>query len=54
MSRRDKIGLGVVVGLLALFALGMWFTWERPTGPTRDFDESVLVERRLQILDQNQ
>lgn len=54
MTRRDKIGLGVVVGLLALIAVGLWFTWERPAGPARSFDESVLVERRMQILDQNQ
>ena len=54
MTRRDKIGLGVVVGLLALLALGLWFTWERPAGPARDFDESVLVERRIDILGRNQ
>lgn len=54
MTRRDKIGLGVVVGLLALLALGLWFTAERPDGPARSFDESVLVERRIDILGRNQ
>ena len=47
MDRRERIGLGVLIGLLA-FLIGplvwtLWGSWR----PTHDFSESFFVKQRI-------
>lgn len=47
MDRRERIGLGVLVGLLAfLFVMLVWTLWGS-WKPTHDFSESVFVKQRI-------
>lgn len=53
MTRREKIGAGILVCLMSFFALLLVFTIKRPTGPTRGFSDNVLIQQRIKNL-QNQ
>lgn len=47
MTRRDKIGIGVIIALMAL--LGVVLVWTfRPMGTAnRSFEDSVIVQQRI-------
>jgi hypothetical protein len=53
LSRRDRIGLLALVGLFSIFAVLLYFTVDRPSGPVRGFDNNAVVEQRIRNL-QNQ
>lgn len=52
MTKRDKIGLVIIVALFLIFGFILYWTIERPTGPTRDLENNVIIERRMRILEQ--
>jgi hypothetical protein len=51
LSKRDRIGLLVLVGLFGIFGILLYFTVDRPDGPGRDFENNVVVQQRLKNLD---
>lgn len=51
LTRRDKIGLAVLVLIFVVFGIILAVTTERPSGPSRSFENNVIVERRLQNLE---
>lgn len=50
MTRRDRIGLYVLLGLFSMFGLLIYFTAERPTGPGRSIENNIIVEQRVKYL----
>ena len=50
MTRRDRIGLYVLVGLFSVFGLLLYFTVDRPSGTTRGIENNVIVEQRIKNL----
>ena len=47
MNGRDKIGLIILLGLVALlFVVFIWVT-DRPDGPGRPFEDSAIVRQRM-------
>ncbi len=50
MTKRDRIGLYVLVGLFSMFGLLLFFTVDRPTGTTRSIENNVIVEQRIKNL----
>ncbi len=53
MSRSDKIGLGVLVALMLLFAAILVWTIKPHEGATRSFQDNVFVEQRMINLQKN-
>ena len=53
MSSKDKIGVTVIIGVLLFLGLALLITFQRPTGPLRDFDENVIVQQRIKNLERN-
>ena len=53
MSRSDKIGLGVLITLMVLFAVILVWTIKPPDGATRTFQDNVFVEQRMINLQKN-
>lgn len=51
LTKRDKIGLVVLVAMFVFLFIAMWWTFRRPYGPTRDMSESVLVKQRMAIIE---
>lgn len=47
MNRRDKIGLAVLVLLLACFVAVLVWTFRGPARPAHDYSESIFVKQRL-------
>ncbi len=47
MTRKNKIGISVIIGFFVVLALLLWLTIERPDGPTRGFDDNVLIQQRM-------
>lgn len=54
MTRKDRIGLYVLVGLFSMFGLLLYFTVDRPSGPTRSIENNVIVEQRIKNLKSRQ
>ena len=54
MTRKDRIGLYVLLGLFAMFGLLLYFTVDRPSGTTRSIENNVIVEQRIKILKSRQ
>ena len=50
LSKRDRIGLLVLVGIFCVFGILLFVTVDRPTGPSRGFQNNVVVEQRLKNL----
>ena len=53
MSNKDRVGVIVIVGVLLFLGLALLITFQRPTGPLRDFDENVIVQQRIKNLERN-
>ena len=51
MSRQEKVGVVVLISILSALIITLVFTIKRPTGPVRDFDESVIVQQRIRNLE---
>jgi len=47
MNRRDKIGLVVLVLLLACFVAVLVWMFRGPRRPTHDYSESIFVKQRI-------
>jgi hypothetical protein len=47
LNKRDRIGLFVLLGLFCAFAVLLYFTVDRPSGPLRGFDNNVVVQQRI-------
>jgi hypothetical protein len=47
MGKRERIGVVVLIGLFLIFGLLLYFTVERPEGPTRSIENNVLIEQRM-------
>ena len=54
MTRKDRIGLYVLLGLFAAFGLLLYFTVDRPSGTTRSIENNVIVEQRIKNLKSRQ
>ena len=50
ISKRDQIGVFVMVGLFFVFGLLLYFTTDRPTGNLRSLEDNVIVEQRIKNL----
>jgi len=53
MTRKEKIGLWVIVGILSVLGIILAMTVDRPEGPTRGFDDNALVEQRMKNLERS-
>lgn len=51
LSKRDRIGLLLLVGLFCVFGILLLVTVDRPTGPSRGFQNNVIVEQRVKNLE---
>ena len=47
LSKRDRIGLIVLVSLFCAFGVLLFLTVERPTGPLRNFENNAVIEQRM-------
>ena len=47
VSRKEKWGIAVLIGVLAACALGLVLMRSRPEGTLRGFQNNVIVEQRL-------
>ena len=47
LSKRDQIGLIVLVGLFSVFGILLYLTVDRPSGPLRDFENNAILEQRM-------
>ncbi len=47
LSRRDRIGLMVLLGLFCVFGILLFLTVERPSGPLRNFENNAVIEQRM-------
>ena len=54
MTKRDRIGLYVLLGLFTMFGLMLFFTVDRPTGTGRSIENNVIVEQRIKNLKSRQ
>lgn len=54
MTKRDRIGLYVLVGLFTVFGLLLYFTVDRPSGTIRGIENNVIVEQRIKNLKSRQ
>ena len=54
MTKRDRIGLYVLLGLFTMFGLMLFFTVDRPTGTQRSIENNVIVEQRMKNLKMRQ
>ena len=53
MGKREKIGALVVIGIFVLLGIALFFTIERPTGPSRGIENNVLIEQRMKNISGN-
>ena len=53
MSRRDRIGLLILVGMFCAFGILLYITVDRPSGPVRGFENNAVVEQRIKNLQNN-
>jgi hypothetical protein len=51
LTRRDKIGLAILISIFLVFGLILAVMTERPTGETRGFENNVLIEQRMKNLE---
>ena len=54
MTKRDRIGLYVLIGLFSMFGLMLYFTVDRPSGTARSIENNVIVEQRIKNLESRQ
>jgi hypothetical protein len=47
MTRRDKIGIGVIIGLFALLGFLLVLTFKAPEGNARGPQDSIWVKQRV-------
>jgi len=52
LSKRDRIGLMLLVGLFCFFGLLMFFTIDRPANQARGFEDSVLIQQRMRMMEE--
>jgi hypothetical protein len=50
VSRRDKIGLTILVALFAFLMGALIWTLRNAWKPTHDFSDSVIVKQRMEYL----
>lgn len=51
MSKRDKIGVVIIIGILLFLGLVFVMTADRPTSPGGSLTDNPIVERRIKNLD---
>ncbi len=51
LNKRDRIGVLIMVGLFAVFGVMLYFTIERPDGPSRSIQNNVIIEQRMKNLE---
>lgn len=51
LTRRDKIGLVVLISIFVVFGIILAIMTERPTGETRGFENNVLIQQRMKNLE---
>lgn len=54
MTQREKLGIGIIVGLFVMFGIVLWFTIDRPSGGTGSFENNVIIEQRVKNLNKSQ
>jgi hypothetical protein len=54
LSRRDRIGLILLVGLFCALGVLLFLTVDRPTGPLRNFENNAVIEQRMKNQQQSQ
>jgi hypothetical protein len=47
MTSRDKLGVGILVGLFALLGTLLVWTFSTPGGASNSIEESALVKQRM-------
>ena len=47
LSKRDRIGLLLLVGLFCVFGVLLYITVDRPSGPLRNFENNAIIEQRI-------
>lgn len=52
LSKRDRIGAMILVGMFAVFGLLLFFTVDRPSGPIRSLENNIIVEQRIRAIEQ--
>lgn len=53
MTQKEKIGIGVIVGLFIAFGLVLYFTIPRPTGTPNSFESNVLIDQRIKNVEKS-
>lgn len=53
MTRRDQIGLVILLAVIGGLGLILALTIKRPTGPTKGFTDNVIVQQRIKNLGQS-
>lgn len=51
MSKRDKVGLAILISLFVFFAVILVITIDRPKGPVYGWEDNVLIQQRMKNLE---
>lgn len=51
LTRRDKIGLAILISIFVVLGIILAVTTDRPTGEVRGFENNVLIEQRMRNLE---
>lgn len=49
MSKSERVGALIVIGLFCILGALLYFTVDRPTGASRGIENNVIIEQRLKI-----
>jgi hypothetical protein len=53
MTQKEKIGLGVLVGLFIALGLALFVTVKRPSNSGGSFENNVIIDQRVRNLNKN-
>jgi len=54
MTHKEKLGIGIIIGLFVIFGLLLWFTMEPPAGGSGSFENNVIIDQRVKNLNKSQ
>lgn len=47
MEKKETIGAIVLICLFSIFGVALFFTMDRPSGPSRGIENNVIIEQRM-------
>lgn len=51
LGKRERVGVAVLVGLFVALGILLYFTIDRPEGPSRSIENNVIIEQRMKNIE---